>query len=115
MHGERDFAITLQRTRYNYDFKVRLDDFRFLRYPGTEKAKDFTSDVTLIKADGNEEEKRVYMNHPLILGTFFQSGWNEETEKGTRMQVVQNQEISPLLGGCHCRGRFDGPVWNASW
>ena len=22
VHGERDFAITLQRTRYNYDFKV---------------------------------------------------------------------------------------------
>lgn len=101
MHGERDFAITLQRTRYNYDFKVRLDDFRFLRYPGTEKAKDFTSDVTLIKADGNEEEKRVYMNHPLIFegSTFFQSGWNEETEKGTRMQVVQNPgKLLPYWG-----------------
>ena len=91
-HEGREFAIAIQRTRYNYDFKVRLDDFRFLRYPGTNKAKDFTSDVTLRKADGTEEEKRIFMNHPLIHegSTFFQSGWNEETEKGTRLQVVQN-------------------------
>jgi hypothetical protein len=91
-HAGREYALALQRTRYNYDFGVRLDDFRFLRYPGTEKPKDFTSDVTLRLADGTEENKRIYMNHPLVHegSTFFQSGWNEETEKGTRLQVVQN-------------------------
>ena len=99
-HKGGEYAIALRRTRYNYEFGVRLDDFRFLRYPGTEKAKDFTSDLTL-KADGTEEEKRIYMNHPLIHdgNTFFQSGWNEKTEKGTRLQVVQNPGKSlPYVG-----------------
>ena len=88
----KEFAIALRRMRYYYDFGVRLDDFRFLRYPGTEKPKDFTSDVTLILPEGSEEHKRIYMNHPLIHdgSTFYQSGWNEKTEKGTRLQVVQN-------------------------
>ena len=41
------------------------------------------------------------MNHPLIHdgNTFFQSGWNEKTEKGTRLQVVQNPGKSlPYVG-----------------
>jgi hypothetical protein len=99
-HEGIEYAIDLRRTRYNYGFGVRLDDFRFLRYPGTETAKDFTSDVTLLH--GKEgEEKRIYMNHPLIHdgNTFFQSGWNEKTEKGTRLQVVQNPGKSlPYVG-----------------
>lgn len=101
VHEGREYAIALRRTRYNYDFGVRLDDFRFLRYPGTETPKDFTSDVTLRKPDTTEEEKRIYMNHPLIYdgNTFFQSGWNEKTEKGTQLQVVQNPGKSlPYIG-----------------
>jgi len=99
-HKGRDYAISIRRTRYYYDFGVRLDDFRFLRYPGTEKAKDFTSDVTLLQGK-DEDRKRIFMNHPLIHAgsTFFQSGWNERTEKGTRLQVVQNPgKILPYLG-----------------
>ena len=40
------------------------------------------------------------MNHPLILKAvpFAQSGLNEETERGTRMQVVQNPETSLYWG-----------------
>jgi hypothetical protein len=91
-HEGKEFAIGLRRQRYYYDFGVRLDDFRFLKYPGTEKPKDFTSDVTLLLPEGAEEKKRIYMNHPLFHdgSTFYQSGWNERTEKGTRLQVVQN-------------------------
>ena len=91
-HEGKEYAIALRRTRYYYDYGVRLDDFRFLKYPGTEKPKDFTSDVTLLLPDGSTEPKRIFMNHPLIHdnSTFFQSGWNEETERGTRLQVVQN-------------------------
>jgi len=100
-HEGKEFAIALRRTRYYYDFGVRLDDFRFLRYPGTEKAKDFTSDVTLLLPDGSTEPKRIFMNHPLIHdnNTFFQSGWNEKTERGTRLQVVQNPgKLLPYYG-----------------
>ncbi len=100
-HEGKEFAIALRRTRYYYDFGVRLDDFRFLRYPGTEKAKDFTSDVTLLLPGGSTEPKRIYMNHPLIHddSTFFQSGWNQETERGTRLQVVQNPgKLLPYYG-----------------
>ena len=91
-HEGKEYAIALRRMRYYYDFGVRLDDFRFLRYPGTEKPKDFTSDVTLLLPEGTQEQKRIYMNHPLIHdgSTFYQSGWNDKTEKGTRLQVVQN-------------------------
>ena len=55
VHEGREYASALRRTRYNYDFGVRLDDFRFLRYPGTETPKDFTSDVTLRKPYTREE------------------------------------------------------------
>ena len=101
VHEGKEFAIALRRTRYYYDFGVRLDDFRFLRYPGTEKPKDFTSDVTLLLPDGSAEPKRIFMNHPLIHdnSTFFQSGWNEKTERGTRLQVVQNPgKLLPYYG-----------------
>jgi len=100
-HEEKRYRVEIRRKRYYYDFYVQLLDFRFLRYPGTDRPKDFSSDVQ-INAPGELTRKtRIYMNHPLSLegNTFFQAGFDSVTEKQTRLQVVYNPgSILPYLG-----------------
>ena len=100
-HNEKSYRIEIRRKRYYYDFYVQLLDFRFLRYPGTDRPKDFSSDVE-IKTPGEPPRKsRIYMNHPLSLegNTFFQAGFDSVTEKQTRLQVVYNPgSILPYVG-----------------
>ena len=100
-HNEKSYRIEIRRKRYYYDFYVQLLDFRFLRYPGTDRPKDFSSDVE-IKTPGEPLRKsRIYMNHPLSLegNTFFQAGFDSVTEKQTRLQVVYNPgSILPYVG-----------------
>ena len=80
---------------------MELLDFRFLRYPGTDRPKDFSSDVN-IRIPGEPVRKtRIYMNHPLSLdgNTFFQAGFDSTTETQTRLQVVSNPgSILPYIG-----------------
>jgi len=100
-HNGKSYRIEIRRKRYYYDFYVQLLDFRFLRYPGTDRPKDFSSDVE-IKTPGEPARKsRIYMNHPLSLegNTFFQAGFDSVTEKQTRLQVVYNPgSILPYVG-----------------
>ena len=92
VHMGKSYRIEIRRKRYYYDFYMQLLDFRFLRYPGTDRPKDYSSDVE-IKTPGEPARKsRIYMNHPLSLegNTFFQAGFDSVTEKQTRLQVVYN-------------------------
>ena len=92
VHNGKSYRIAIRRKRYYYDFYMHLLDFRFLRYPGTDRPKDYSSDVE-IKTPGEPARKsRIYMNHPLNLegNTFFQAGFDSVTEKQTRLQVVYN-------------------------
>ena len=100
-HLEKSYRLEIRRKRYYYDFDMELLDFRFLRYPGTDRPKDFSSDVN-IRIPGEPVRKtRIYMNHPLSLkgNTFFQAGFDSTTETQTRLQVVSNPgSILPYIG-----------------
>jgi len=87
----RPYTIELRLRRYYKDFSIKLLDFRHDVYPGTTKARNFSSLVRL--NDGNRQEDRevlIYMNHPLRYAglTFFQQGF--EGDRATILQVVSN-------------------------
>jgi hypothetical protein len=91
-HNGKTYRIEIRRKRYYYDFHIQLLDFRFLRYPGTDRPKDFSSDIKIDMPEEPPRKTRIYMNHPLNLdgNTFFQAGFDSATEKQTRLQVVYN-------------------------
>jgi len=100
-HNEKAYRIEIRRKRYYYDFHVKLLDFRFLRYPGTDRPKDYSSDVKIDVPGEPSRKTRIYMNHPLNLdgNTFFQAGFDSGTEKQTRLQVVYNPgSMLPYIG-----------------
>lgn len=100
-HKGKSYRMEIRRKRYYYDFYVQLLDFRFLRYPGTDRPKDFSSDVQINTPGQPARKTRIYMNHPLSLegNTFFQAGFDSATEKQTRLQVVYNPgSILPYVG-----------------
>ncbi len=91
--GGRELQLMLRPQRYYKPYRLHLIDFRFDRYAGTEKAKNFSSRVRLERAEtGENREVTIRMNEPLRYDgkTFFQSSWDEKDEKGTVLQVVDN-------------------------
>lgn len=100
-HAGKPYRIEMRPKRYHYPYQIELVDFRFLRYPGTDKPKDYSSDVVLRFPGEQPRSTRIYMNHPLNLqGTvFYQAGFDATTETQTRLQVVRNPgSILPYLG-----------------
>jgi cytochrome c-type biogenesis protein CcsB len=68
-------------------FKIKLNDFQLERYPGSNSPSSFSSEVTLI--DGNfEQDHRIYMNNVLDYQgyRFFQSSYDQD-ELGTILSV----------------------------
>lgn len=75
-------------------YEVTLHEFKFRRYIGTEKAKDFSSHVTLRDPEhGAEVDFHIWMNNPLRYRgeTFYQNSFDPRTEAGTVLQVVKNE------------------------
>jgi hypothetical protein len=100
-HNGKTYRIEIRRKRYYYNFHIKLLDFRFLRYPGTDRPKDYSSDVKIDVPGEPPRKTRIYMNHPLNLdgNTFFQAGFDSGTEKQTRLQVVYNPgSMLPYIG-----------------
>ena len=70
-------------------FSLRLNDFILERYPGTESASSYASEVTLVDpSNGLQEDHRIYMNNILNYGgyRFFQSSYDRD-ELGTYLSV----------------------------
>lgn len=91
--GGRELKLVLRPERYYKPYHLHLIDFRFDRYAGTEKAKNFSSRVRLERPDtGESREVTIRMNEPLRYDgkTFFQSSFDKETELSTVLQVVDN-------------------------
>ena len=91
--GDKEYDLSLRFQRFYKPFTVLLEEFRFDRYLGTNKAKNYSSKVLFRDPEGNQLlETSISMNHPLRYQgeTFYQSGFNEETEKGTVLSVVRN-------------------------
>lgn len=86
------YEIALRFTRQYFPFALYLHEFRFDRYPGTDVAMNFSSDVTIIDpANIGERRTLIYMNNPLRYGgfTFYQSSFSPD-ETATRLQVMRN-------------------------
>jgi hypothetical protein len=73
---EGRFAVELRKERYPMPFTVRLEDFTKLDHPGTDMARAFSSDVTVIEGQ-TSRPVRIEMNHPLRDGglVLFQASW----------------------------------------
>ena len=70
-------------------FSIKCNDFMMERYPGSNVASSYASDLEIIdNANNYKKKKRVFMNHVLDYNgfRFFQSGYDED-EKGTRLSV----------------------------
>lgn len=91
--NDKPFAISLRNIHYYKPFSLRLEEFRFDRYPGTETAKNFSSRLTLVDEEkGQNREVLIKMNTPLSHRgeTFYQADFDKATEQTTVLQVVRN-------------------------
>lgn len=85
-----DLEMRFQRTYKPYT--IYLKKFTHDVYPGTDKPKDFSSEVRLVDpSEGEELEAKIWMNHPLRYNgeTFYQQGFLPG-DTGTILQVVRN-------------------------
>ena len=89
----RDSVLALRFKRYYEDYNIELVDFRHDKFQGTEKARNFSSDVIVRERDSGAERKvHIKMNHPLRTHgkTYFQASFDPENDKATVLQVVRN-------------------------
>jgi ABC-type transport system involved in cytochrome c biogenesis permease subunit len=89
----QEYTMALRFTRHYKPFQLELIKFTHERYLGTNLPKNFSSRLRIIDPDrGEDREVDVSMNEPLRYRgeAFFQSGFDEETEKTTILQVVRN-------------------------
>ena len=91
--GDKTYDLQLRFRRIYKDYAVTLDDFQFKRYPGSQIAKDFRSEIQLRDPDNNVDRKlAVWMNNPLRYRgeTLYQSSFDKISEKTSTLQVVKN-------------------------
>jgi ABC-type transport system involved in cytochrome c biogenesis permease subunit len=89
----KPYEITLRRARLYKPYSIHLDKFRFDRYVGTNKPRNYSSDVRVFEP-GNTEPVRtahIAMNEPMRFGgeTFYQQSF-DKSETTTILQVVKN-------------------------
>lgn len=90
-YRDTTYTIGLRPQRHYNDFSLQLLDFRHDKYPGTDKPKNFSSEVRLRNpATGEDRQVLIRMNEPLRYKgqTYYQMSWiGEDT---TVLQVVHN-------------------------
>jgi hypothetical protein len=91
----KKYDLAFRFKRYYKPYRIKLIDFRFDRYLGTEKAKNYSSEVVLIDPEmGLERNQTIRMNEPLRHRgeTFYQSNFMNEGKdvETTVLQVVKN-------------------------
>ena len=77
---DRTYQLVIRDRRDYKPFSLKLLDFSFDRYPGTEIAKNYSSRVVREHpAAGEDREVLIYMNNPLRYGgyTFYQASFNK--------------------------------------
>ncbi|HUR54013.1 MAG TPA: cytochrome c biogenesis protein ResB, partial [Gemmataceae bacterium] len=93
--GGKKYEVALRFKRHYKPFGVHLIDFKFDRYPGTQKPKNYSSDVKVFDDNGQLlREQTIRMNDPLRFAgeTFYQSSFENEgtAVESTVLQVVKN-------------------------
>lgn len=86
---ELDLQISYGSKTKHVPFSIRLNDFIMERYPGTNSASSYASEVTLLDPSENvNKDYRIFMNNILNYRgyRFFQSSFDRD-EKGTYLSV----------------------------
>ncbi len=87
--GNTQLAVSYGSKRIQLPFSLKLRDFILDKYPGTNSASSYASEVTLIDPEKNiNREQRIYMNNILDHRgyRFFQSSFDQD-ELGTVLSV----------------------------
>lgn len=87
--GQSEVSIAYGAKKYQLPFSIKLRDFILERYPGTNSASSYASEVTLIDPRNNlKRDQRIFMNNILNYGgyRFFQSSFDQD-ELGTVLSV----------------------------
>ncbi len=87
--GGLNLAIAYGAREISLPFAIKLYDFIMEKYPGTDNASSYASEVQLIDPRKNlEKDYRIYMNNILNYGgyRFFQSSFDKD-EQGTYLSV----------------------------
>lgn len=87
--GNTQLAVSYGAKKMQLPFAIKLRDFILERYPGTNSASSYASEVTLIDDRKNiKRDQRIYMNNILDHGgyRFFQSSFDQD-ELGTVLSV----------------------------
>ena len=87
--GDLRLAIAYGAKEIDLPFSLALRDFILERYPGTNSASSYASEVTLLDGRKNiNQDSRIFMNNILNYGgyRFFQSSFDQD-EKGTWLSV----------------------------
>jgi cytochrome c-type biogenesis protein CcsB len=88
-HDGLDLYISYGSKHIPLPFSIKLHQFTMERYPGTDNAASYASDVQLIDVRNNiSQDYRIYMNHILNYEgyRFFQSSFDND-ENGTYLSV----------------------------
>ncbi|MBX7106341.1 MAG: cytochrome c biogenesis protein ResB, partial [Gemmataceae bacterium] len=91
----KTYQIELRGRRDYLPFTLRLNEFNFDRYPGTNIPKNYSSRVTLNDPRTNaNRDVLIRMNEPLAYegATYYQSGFTPD-EKGTVLQATRNPGV----------------------
>lgn len=98
---DKEYKIIFGKQQRALPFSLRLSDFVKDVYPGTDKARNYHSDVVILD-NGVEWPARIEMNAPLRYKgyTFYQSSFSQEDGLETSvLSVVENKgRIFPYLG-----------------
>ena len=87
--GGLNFSISYGSREIKTPFSVELRDFVLERYPGTNSASSYASEVTVVDQERDKKfDYRIFMNHVLDYRgfRFFQSSFDKD-EKGTLLSV----------------------------
>lgn len=87
--GDLELSVAYGSRRIQLPFALQLRDFIIEKYPGTNSASSYASEVTLLdERNSIQEDQRIYMNHILNYDgyRFFQSSFDPD-ELGTYLSV----------------------------
>ena len=97
----QDLEVSLRFERVYKPFSIHLNEFRHDRYLGTDTARNFSSEVSVVDHErGSKFEKTISMNNPLRYAgeTFYQASYVGEDV--TVLQVMKNYGWMIPYVGC---------------
>ncbi len=89
----KEYEVSLRMKRSYKPYSIYLKDFRFDRYMGTSKPRNFSSEVRLVDPEtGEDRTVLIRMNEPMMHRgeAFYQSSFDAATEEATVLQVVRD-------------------------